>query len=145
MSVKKLSTSMEDYLEAIYMLQTENKSARSTDIADKLKVKKSSVTNALQLLAEKGFINYDKYSEVTLTDKGLKYADEVYFKHKTIKRFFTNILNVDEAVAEDNACKIEHVIDKEVFDKLSYFLEFIISTDITSVNIEKFKKEYGKN
>jgi len=145
MSAAELSTSMEDYLEAIYILQNENKSARSTDIAEKLNVKKSSVTNALQLLSEKGFINYDKYSEVTLTDKGLKYAADIYKKHKTIKRFFANILDVDEVVAEDNACRIEHVIDKEVFDKLACFLEFIISSDITSVNIEKFKKECNKN
>ena len=61
MQNRKLSTSMEDYLETIFILQNEGKSARSKDISEKLSVKKSSVTNALQLLSEGGYINYNKY------------------------------------------------------------------------------------
>ncbi|WP_423782519.1 metal-dependent transcriptional regulator, partial [Flexistipes sinusarabici] len=61
MQNRKLSTSMEDYLETIFILQNEGKSARSKDISEKLSVKKSSVTNALQLLSAGGYINYNKY------------------------------------------------------------------------------------
>ncbi|HCW92329.1 MAG TPA: metal-dependent transcriptional regulator [Flexistipes sinusarabici] len=145
MQNRKLSTSMEDYLETIFILQNEGKSARSKDISEKLSVKKSSVTNALQLLSEGGYINYNKYSEVTLTDKGMKYAREVYKRHETIKEFFEHVLQVDSELAEENACKIEHVIDKKVFDKLSCFLEFIMQSDITCVNIEKFRQVCDKN
>jgi len=135
----KLTKNMEDYLEAILILEKSNKVARSTDISDMLNVKKPSVTSALKYLSEKGYVNYNRYREVTLTEEGLAYAKKVYQRHEKIKEFLIKVLNVSEEEAEKNACRMEHVIDEDVFNKLSSFLNFVINSDTTCVNIEKFK------
>jgi DtxR family Mn-dependent transcriptional regulator len=74
MAITKLSPTLEDYLEAIYRISSVNTVARSMDIADRLKVKRSSVTVALYSLAEKGLINYQARSFITLTERGMQVA-----------------------------------------------------------------------
>ncbi|MGA1847110.1 metal-dependent transcriptional regulator [Deferribacter abyssi] len=135
---EKLSRNMEDYLEAIYILLKESSVARVKDIAEKLGVKKSSVTNALKLLSEKGLINYDKYSCITLTGEGVKYAEEIFHKHTIITQFLVEVLSVDKKRAEENACRIEHVIDKDIFDKFERFLSFFLKGDKNCLDINKF-------
>ena len=73
----KLSESLEDYLEVILDLESERKVARAKDIAEKMKVQRGSVTSALKKLEEKGLINYEPYSFITLTEKGKTIADEI--------------------------------------------------------------------
>jgi DtxR family Mn-dependent transcriptional regulator len=137
----KLTKNMEDYLEAILILEKNNKVARATDISDMLSVKKPSVTSALKFLSEKGYVNYNRYKEVTLTKEGLDYAKKVYQRHLEIKEFLIKVLNVTEEKAEENACRMEHVIDEDIFNKLSSFLNFVTKSDTTCVNIDKFKLE----
>jgi DtxR family Mn-dependent transcriptional regulator len=75
----------------------------------------------------------------------MKYAKEIYHRHQKIKEFLVKILNVDDAEAEENACRIEHVIDEHIFKKLSCFLDFILDSDTKCVNIDKFKSECDEN
>ncbi|BAI80752.1 transcriptional regulator, MntR family [Deferribacter desulfuricans SSM1] len=141
---EKLSKNMEDYLEAIYIILKENPVARVKEIADRLGVKKSSVTNALKQLSEKNLINYDRYSHITLTDEGRKYAKEIYHKHTTMTKFLVEILCVDKKRAEENACRMEHVIDKDIFEKFERFLSFFTEHDIECLNIKEFINEEKK-
>ncbi|MCB4205001.1 metal-dependent transcriptional regulator [Deferribacterales bacterium Es71-Z0220] len=141
----KLTKNMEDYLEAILILESKHEVARSTDISEMLNVKKPSVTSALKYLAEKGYVNYNRYKGITLTKEGLEYAKQIYHRHKRIKEFLIKILNVEEKEAEENACRIEHVIDEDIFHKLSCFLDFILESDTKCVNIDKFKSKCDEN
>lgn len=142
MEDQKLSMNMEDYLETILLLQKEYPVARAKDISEKLGVKKSSVTNALKLLSDKKLINYDKYSYITLTDEGIEYAEELYQRHTVLKSFLKKVLDVNEDSAEENACRMEHMIDKDVIEKFSLFLDFILKSDATCINLDRFKEEH---
>jgi DtxR family Mn-dependent transcriptional regulator len=116
---------MEDYLEAIFHISSEKKAARAKDIADRLKVNKSSVTGALRSLSEKGYVNYAPYDLITLTDKGRILAEDVVRRHETLKDFFIKILLLEEADAEEASCKIEHAISDKIVDRIINFVEFM--------------------
>lgn len=120
-----LSSAMEDYLEAIYHLEQERRIARVRDIAKRLGVKMSSVSSALRSLGSRGLIRYDPHQFITLTDRGIQKAKEIVRKHEVLNRFLVRVLQVDPAVAEDNACRIEHHLDPEVIDKLIRFVDFM--------------------
>lgn len=120
-----LTGSLEDYLEAIYNLLKKDHEARSTQLAEMLHVKKSSVTVALRSLAKKKLINYSPYSDVTLTPEGEKAAQDIVRRHETLRDFLTLVLGVEAKMAEESACKMEHVLSKDITDKLNRFMEFI--------------------
>lgn len=122
---KDLSASLEDYLESIFHLEQENRVARAKDIADRVGVARASVTTALKTLAEKGLINYEPYTYVTLTTLGKKVAGEVVRRHKVLKDFFQNFLRLDPEHADANACRVEHVMDQAAFERLVEFLAFM--------------------
>jgi len=121
----ELSASLEDYLEAIYWCAQQYGVARVSQIAERLGVGKSSVTAALKTLAEKSYVNYDPYQFITLTETGHALACGVVRKHQILKRFLTEILGINESQANDNACKMEHVMDDEVFDRMLCFIQYI--------------------
>lgn len=139
MEYEKVTKNMEDYLEAIYILQKKNGEATITGLSEFLNVKKPSVNSALHFLSEKGLVNYEKYKKVTVTETGGLYAGKIYQRHITLKNFLMKILNVDGSKAEENACRMEHVIDEDIFIKISDFLEFVLKSDATCVNMDKFK------
>ena len=120
----QLSASLEDYLEAILGLVQESGVARVRDIATKLGVNKSAVTNALKSLAVKNLVNYDPYQYITLTDEGWEAAEDIFLRHQVLRRFLAEVLELDPATAEQNACLVEHVIDKDVLRRLACFLRF---------------------
>ncbi|MBI9085304.1 MAG: metal-dependent transcriptional regulator [Desulfobacterales bacterium] len=120
-----LSESLEDYLETILGLEQSQKVARAKDIADRMGVLRGSVTGALKSLAEKGLINYEPYSFITLTPKGAAIAGEVARRHKAIKAFLQNVLLLEEESADENACRMEHAMDKDAIDRLVQFIEYI--------------------
>lgn len=121
----QLSQSLEDYIETIYLLQKENKVARAKDIAERLGVRRASVTGALRVLSEKGMINYTPYEFITLTDKGDKSAREVFQRHNTIKRFLSEVLGFEGDTAETEACKMEHALSRHVRERMKSFMEFV--------------------
>ncbi len=84
----KLSASLEDYLEAIFWIAESKGAARAKDIAERLCVKASSVTGALQALKEKKYVNYAPYDVITLTSKGMEVAKKVVRRHQILSDFF---------------------------------------------------------
>ena len=125
MTETELSENLEDYLETILMLETTNKVARVKDIAEDRGVLRGSVTGALRSLAEKGLINYEPYSFITLTRKGAAIAKEINRRHRVIKDFLIHVLQLDETTAEDNACRMEHAMDRPAVDRLVDFIKYI--------------------
>jgi DtxR family Mn-dependent transcriptional regulator len=125
MDINELSESLQGYLEVILDLEATQKVARAKDIADRLQIQRGSVTGALKSLEEKGLINYQPYNFITLTDSGKKVAEEVAHRHRVLKDFLLNVLQIDEPTAETTACRMEHVIDRQTVDRLVCFIEYI--------------------
>ncbi|HBG28867.1 MAG: hypothetical protein A2Y10_16830 [Planctomycetes bacterium GWF2_41_51] len=121
---RQLSSSLEDYLEAIFNLSQKGKVARSKDIAQILGVARASVTGALKLLNSKGLIDYKPYGFIILTEKGVQKAQSVVRRHNIIESFFVNVLGVEQQIAEQAACKAEHALGPVVISKLLNFTEF---------------------
>ena len=115
----KIHASGEDYLEAILILQKQmgEGSVRSVDLARHVEFSKPSISHAVGVLRDGGFLEMDKDGFLHLTDKGREVAGKIYERHQ----FFTEQLiaaGVDEATAEQDACRIEHAISDESFQKL---------------------------
>jgi len=121
----KLSETLEDYLEVIFDLEMTKKVARAKDIAENMGVKRGSVTSALKNLGEKGMINYEPYSFVTLTNKGKIIAKEISHRHTVLKGLLLDTLGIDEQTAEATACRMEHAIDKKSLERLLSFFDFV--------------------
>lgn len=124
-----LTSNMEDYLEVIGQLKKNKGVVRVKDISDLLNVKKPSVTSALSILKEKELITQERYGYIDFTDSGLKLAIEIQDRHDLLTKFLTDILKVDKKVAEQDACRMEHVISAETFDKLVKFVKKIEKND----------------
>ena len=123
--MKKLSHSMEDYLESIYVISLTNKVIRVKEIAKFLKVKTPSVVDAVRKLIARDLVEHEKYGYLELTDNGYKLAREVYEKHKKIYKFFSDILGVSNEVSKEDACNIEHYISEEALDRMIKLINFI--------------------
>lgn len=146
MSTGGLSESLEDYLETILELQKSNKVARVKDIAAKKGVRRGTVTGALKTLAGRHLINYEPYSFITLTAKGGAIAREVNRRHGVIRNFLENVLLLDAAEAEENACRMEHAMDKSAIDRLVQFIEYIEQCPRAGDDwIRNFISFYSKN
>lgn len=109
-----LTATLEDYLEAILNIVAKHKVARSMEIADRLNVKRPTVTTALRALADKGLVNYQPRSYVTLTDKGERIARCVDKRHHVLRDVFTRVLLLPEQDAEEAACMMEHGMNTRV-------------------------------
>lgn len=120
-----LTESMEDYLEVILALERTHKVARAKDIAERLQVQRGTVTGALKALSEKGLINYTPYSFITLTPQGTAVAREISRRHQVIRNFLTEVLRIPPEKAETTACRMEHVVEGMVLDRLVCFIEFM--------------------
>lgn len=116
----KLGESLEDYLEALLLLEN-NGSIKSIEVAKMLEVSKPSVNKAMSVLKEYGFITQETYGDIYLTKQGRSKAESVLNRHLKIRNFLIDVLEVNEAVAEIDACKIEHIISDETFNKLKAF------------------------
>jgi DtxR family transcriptional regulator, Mn-dependent transcriptional regulator len=117
--LERLTPSIEDYLEAIYVLDQADKGVRSVDVADKLHVAKPSVNRALKSLVEGGLIEQQRYSVIYLTEQGKEQARKILHRHTVIKRFLCEVLGLDEVRADQEACKIEHVVCEDTVNRLS--------------------------
>ena len=106
------------YLETILLLSKKDGEARITDIAAEMNVAKSSVHIAMHTLSDKGFLKQEKYGAVNLTESGKTYAADIYSRHELLTAFFIDVIGVDTATAEKDACAIEHIISAEAIDKI---------------------------
>lgn len=123
MENNKLTDSLEDYLEIIYILSKEKGEVRLTDIATSLNRSKPSVSKAISLLKKEKLINQEKYSQITLTETGFMEAKEIYFRHETLVNFLTKTLGVNEKTAQKDACKMEHVISRTTLNRLIEYMK----------------------
>ena len=113
----KIKESAENYLETIYMLERRNGEVRSIDIANELEYSKPSVSIAMKNLRENEYIEMSRDGYITLTAKGLEIAECMYERHIMITRWLVS-LGVEEQTAEEDACKIEHVLSEQTFNAI---------------------------
>ncbi len=113
----KIYESAEDYLEMILVLKRKKGAVRSIDIAREMNFSKPSVSIAMKKLREEGLITFQKDREIELTPQGRQIAETIYERHVIISQILMKI-GVDETTAVKEACRIEHVISQDSFEKL---------------------------
>ncbi|HPW57221.1 MAG TPA: metal-dependent transcriptional regulator [Candidatus Rifleibacterium sp.] len=120
----RVSGALESYLEQIAELQQEHGAVRTSDLAERMGCKRSSVTNALQRLSEKGLINYQAYRPVTLTEEGQKTIMALSRYHGILAQFLGEILAFSEDFAQQEACRLEHRVSAATIERMRAYLEF---------------------
>ena len=119
----KIQESGENYLETILILKNRNGYVRSVDIANELSFTKASVSRAMSMLRKAGLIGMEKGGNIVLTESGFARASAVYERHTVLSDFFRKVLGVDPETAVQDACRIEHVISQESFDKIKEYIK----------------------
>lgn len=122
---EELSSTLEDYLEAIFQIEKRKRVARVRDISKALGVAKSTVTAALKSLAKKGMIDHEPYELISLTEEGRKRAEDIVISHLIIRHFLEDVLAFDGERAERIACEMEHAVDRDALDRFVCFLAFV--------------------
>lgn len=121
-----LSMSGEDYLEAIYRLATadsDDEGVHSVDVAENLGVSKASVNKALTALRESGMVEQARYGRIRMTTKGREYGRDVWRRHRTLRTFLTEALEVDPQTADEEACLMEHDLSADTMRRWVAYLE----------------------
>ena len=136
---------IENYVEHVYEIQQERGRVHTSDIACALQISPASVTEVLQKLGIKGYLDYEKYAGTLLTKKGENLARKVKKRHRVLKEFLL-LLGVDAKVAERDACEMEHVLNSGTIETAVKFVETIKSCEITPLWLQRFIKysETGK-
>lgn len=117
--VNDIYESGEDYLETILRLQKQMDQVRSIDVARALDYSKPSVSRAMKILAEKGLIYMDGKKYIHMTDLGLAKAENVARRHRIIRSALIEIFGVNPDIAEEDACRIEHIVSDETIEKIA--------------------------
>ncbi|MCR5753886.1 MAG: metal-dependent transcriptional regulator [Acetatifactor sp.] len=117
----KVNESAENYLETILVLSKSHPVVRSVDIAEELGFKKSSVSVAMKNLRESNHITVTKEGFIYLTESGRAIAEMIYERHEFLSAWLTS-LGVDQEIATEDACRIEHVISKESFEAMKQYI-----------------------
>lgn len=112
-----LQESGEMYLETIYVLSQSMPNVRAVDIGEQLGYSRPSVSRAMHLLKDEGLVRTDEYGFVKLTEAGKVLAKRIYERHTVLTRLLMDI-GVDEKIAAEDACRIEHYISDETFDAI---------------------------
>lgn len=118
----KVRESEEMYLETILLLKKKKGTVRSVDIVEELNYAKSSVSRAVNLLSKNGYIVISSSGDISLTEEGLCKANDIYERHGIITKLLIGI-GADEQLAEENACRMEHVISPELFEIIKKHVE----------------------
>ncbi|MFQ3549037.1 MAG: FeoA domain-containing protein [Armatimonadota bacterium] len=139
---KNITSSLEDYLEAIYKAKIKYEQARVKDIAKSMNVKMPSVSEAIRTLADKGLVVHKPYSSIELTAEGLEKAREISHRHSAVRMFLADFLGLDEESAENEACGMEHTINSETLERLRSFVDFFVKQNSSASEILEKAKEY---
>lgn len=118
----KIQESGEDYLESILKIEREKGYVRSIDVANDLQVTKPSVSRAIHILEERGYITIQDNAHLQLSETGRKIAEKMYERHLLFTEFLIRI-GVDETIAAEDACRMEHTLSDESFSALKRFIE----------------------
>lgn len=120
--MKKSHESSEDYLETILILREQNGNVRSIDIVNKMNYSKPSISIAMKKLKSEGLVEMDLNGYITLTTRGEEIAQRIYSRHRLLEKCLIAI-GVDPETAEEEACRIEHVIDDDTYNKINAFYQ----------------------
>ncbi len=120
--ILQLRESGETYLETILLLKRKNSFVRSIDVAQELGYSKPSVSRAMSILKENKLIIIEDTGNIVLTEIGKAKAEGIYERHELISKYFISTLDVDEKLAEENACRVEHIISDELFLKIKQYV-----------------------
>ena len=112
----------ENYLETILLLQQQNGFVRSVDVANALDYTKASISRAMRILKEDGYIEIARSGQITLTPQGMEKACDIYERHQVLTRFLMTALGVSHKTADADACRIEHVLSEETFDAVREYV-----------------------
>jgi len=132
---KELSSTLEDYLEAIFRIEKEKRTARVRDIARHVGVSKSTVSAALKSLASKKLIEYEPYELITLTSEGRDRAATIVMNHYIISHFLQSVLALSRDTAERIACEFEHAVDQEAIERFACFLAFVRKSAVDGADL----------
>ncbi len=113
------------YLEVILQIERRSGEVRSVDIANELGYSKPSVSRAMGVLKDSGYIEHESYGKIILTPKGRQKAMQMILRHETITDFLRNTLKIDAQTAEEDACRIEHIISQKTADAIKTYVEKI--------------------
>ena len=138
---KNLTSTQEDYLEAILELTEKRVVARNMELSSKLGVRRATVTRALKLLTQKGLVNHEMNGYVTLTDEGKAIAQDILARHELFRHFFRDILNLEDDEADEIACRIEHSVSGNALKKFRLFIKRADECEGKCPNSLKLKKE----
>ncbi len=138
-----LTSSLEDYLEAIYNLKIMFPEVRMKDIADRVSVRMPAATKAIRTLTAKGLVLHDPSEKVDLTETGLVLAREITHRHQAIKSFLSKTLGLSEIDADEEACEMEHTFKPNTLKRAMAFVDFAVSRDpnIIADFAEKMKED----
>ena len=120
--MKKSHESAEDYLETILILRERKGNVRSIDIVNEMNYSKPSISIAMKKLKSEGFVEMDLNGYITLTPHGEEIAKRIYKRHKLLEKVLV-AMGIDEETAAEEACRIEHVIDDNTYNKINEFYE----------------------
>lgn len=135
--MEKISRKVEDYLETIYLLQKEKGYLKIRDIADAMGVRPPSVVEMLQRLEAAGFVVYEKYNTIKMTKKGMSIGEKTAKKHEIFRKLLA-FIGLDEKIASEDACEMEHHLHRATIMHFNYFVEYLE----TSKQGEKCRKEF---
>ena len=135
-----ITSGLEDYLELIYKEIKQNNDIKAIDIANRFNVSRPSVSEALIRLADLDLIIYEGRKGISITEKGVCEAKKILKKHQVLSSFFSEILGENIDIADKNACKIEHVIDQSLIEKIKKFTCFCKDNNIQNSFKEFLKK-----
>jgi len=134
-----LTHSMAHYLLAISELRHERGYARITDVAKRLGITKGAASIALKAMREKKFIKEDENRMLFLTQRGIRAAKNISGSRAALLKFIHEVLGIEENIALEDACKIEHLISRTTTDMLVRFTRFIVNNPLGYELISKFK------
>ncbi len=121
----EISSSLEDYLETIYLLVQEQGFARVKDVARARDVKAASVSIALRKLADMDLVRYERREYIALTPSGEEAGRRVFSRHRLLARFFQEVLNMPAEAAGEQACAMEHSLTDDAMERMARFFEFL--------------------
>ncbi len=120
----KTTATTEEYLEIIYMIESEGRTVIGARLAEIIKVSRPTVTATLRRLTRDGFIKQDQNKTITLTKNGLKVAEDLQRRHRIVERWLTDVLKLDWAESDAEAHRLEHAVSDRVLERLNELLGF---------------------
>lgn len=140
----EITKSQEEYLKAVYILESINGEVHVTDIAKKLEISKPSVTRTIKKLSDLGILNYESYKSITLTENGKDIAKNIIKKQDIIKNFLCEILDVDEELAQKEASNMRHFLSPKTIKKIEEHVDKLLNLGGSQCkcdgNLDKCKK-----